>query len=128
MLPPARSGRKHSPVAEETEELEQRQPEDREVIALDAVEQLRPSAFELIGADRAEERRALACEICVEKSVTEIPHPQPGAAYRMPQLRPPAHHASRRYQLMGAAAQLLQLAAGRAVILGLVEPGASADE
>src|SRR5216683_2376900 len=79
-------------AAQEVEQRQQRQAEDREIIALDALEQLRTQAFELIDADRGERVVAERRQISVEKAVAESPHGEAGAVDQTPDHRAVAHH------------------------------------
>ena len=56
------------------EQRQQRQPQDREVVALDALEQLHAEALELVGADRLADAVAGAAQVLVEERVGEVAH------------------------------------------------------
>src|ERR1700757_5194876 len=71
-------------LTQEPEKLQKRQPEDGEMIALNACEELHSFSFKPISADGPKNQRSFRCKIVLEEPVTEFPHPQFWSADGMP--------------------------------------------
>ena len=74
----------NSLVSQKFEQIQERQAENRKILALDLLEQLHTSALEPVSPDRPEHVRSLRREIAIEERIGEMAHPQSWFAYRMP--------------------------------------------
>src|SRR5882724_4945108 len=108
-------------LPERRQQWHQRQSENGEVIAFDALEKLHTRGFKPVTAHASEQIVALCRQIGLKKRVAEITHPQRGDI-RMPPDRSTVLRQHRcRYQQMGLAAQTAQLCCGILYRLGLAE-------
>src|SRR5882762_4653742 len=110
------SPRQASLPPQESQQREQRKPEDGEVIAFDLLEQVAPQAFELIAADAGGDRRAGRVQIGVEEALGQRPHGQLRAVHMAEYHPAVARQRDRRMELVGAARQRMQLLARRIAI------------
>src|SRR5260370_41993778 len=77
-------GLDHALRSQKTEELQERQPKDREIISFDTFKQLYPFALEPVSADRSENVGSLGGNIVIEERVGEMSHSQPRVAHGLP--------------------------------------------
>src|SRR5664280_1599942 len=87
------------------EQWQQRQAENGEIVAVDALEQMNADAFELIAADARQSGVPRHVEIILEKAVRNIAHGQPRAVDATEQHGAVAHQRQRGMQLVRAPAQ-----------------------
>src|SRR5260370_34984617 len=80
----ASSTQHNAALAQEAEQLDERQAQNGEVVAGNPREQLHPPPFETIGADRSEQRLALGRNIPLKEGAAQPPHVQFRSARRMP--------------------------------------------
>src|SRR6185437_12553661 len=115
-------------AAQEVEQRQQRQAEDRKIIALDALEQLRAQSLELIDADRRQRVVAERRQIAIEETIAESAHGEARTIHTVPDCRAVLNHGDGAHQLVSLAAQRGELRARLAAIARLVEPDAGALE
>ncbi len=102
--------------AAESQQRQQRQAEDGEIVALDPLEQMDADAFELIAADAGQRGVARHVEIVVEKAVGKIAHGQPRGIDAFEQHFAVAHQRQRRMQRVRLPAQAPQLRGRRRAV------------
>ncbi len=95
------------------QQREQRQPENHEVIALDALEQLDPEPLELIRPHARCDRRPGCGEIGIQERVRELPHRQSCDLAVLEQHAAVVHERDGAVQRVGLAAQRHELRARR---------------
>src|SRR5436190_5762437 len=95
---------------------QERQSQDDEMIAIDTLEQLNAGLFQLIGADAGGDGSSHGIEVGIEKVIRKSPHGQARDLAVLEQQCAIPHQRDRGMELVGLAAQHLQLRARRSAI------------
>src|SRR5437660_10586868 len=101
------------------EQGQKRQPQDREVVALNSVEEMNPGSLQLIGADAGGHGGARSIEITIDKRFGKCSHREPRDRHVAKRNGSVSTYRDSRMQLMGLAAQRQDLVPRGRAISGL---------